>query len=136
LAILIVLVTAVIFIWIPKGKKVHDAPPVAASASLNNAVPLTRLVTRTSKRTEFVGWGRDPFAKPQEERIERVEKKAGIVSDLELGAIMWDEKKPAAFIEGKIVGVGDKIDDKTVKQIEQDRVILSDGTNDYVLELK
>ncbi len=130
LAILIVLVTVVIFVWIPKGKKPTAVSANTSSAAFDQPIPVTRVVPR--KRTEFVGWPRDPFAKPQEEREE---KKVGSVSDLKLGAIMWDDKNPSAFIKGKIVGVGDKIDDKTVKQIERDRVILVDGTTEYVLKL-
>jgi len=132
LAILIVLVTATLFVWVPKGKKVQDVPPATASAALDHAMPLIRVVPK--KRTEFVGWPRDPFAKPQIE--EKEEKKVSSVSALKLGAIMWDDKNPSAFINGKFVSVGDKIDDKTVKQIERDRVILTDGTKDYVLELQ
>jgi hypothetical protein len=131
LAILIVLMTGAVLIWAPKGKKAHDAPPAAASAFLDHAVPLTRLVTR--KRTEFVDWGRDPFAKPQIE--EKKENNTGSVSDLKLDAIMWDDKA-SAFINNSMVSVGDKIADKTVKRIEQNRVILTDGTKNYVLELQ
>lgn len=40
------------------------------------------------------------------------------------------------MINESIVRVGDKITDKTVKQIEKNRVILTDGTKDYVLELQ
>ncbi len=80
------------------------------------------------KRTEFVGWGRNPFAKLQTE--------ISSVSDLKLGAIMWGGKETSAVINNSIVSVGDKISNKTVKQIDKIRVILTDGTNDYVLELK
>ena len=130
LAILIVLMTGVVFVWMPKGKKAKDVSSPALSASFNQAIPTIRVVPK--KRTEFVGWPRDPFAKLQ---TEKEEKKVGGVSKLKLGAIMWDDKNPSVFINGKIVGVGDKIDDKTVKQIERDRVVLTDGIKDYVLKL-
>jgi len=128
---MIVLMTVAIFVWVPKGKKTKDVSSTTSSVTFDQAIPVTRAVSK--KRTEFVDWERDPFAKPQEEREE---KKVGSVSDLKLGAIMWDNKKPSAFIKGKIVSMGDKIDDKTVKQIEQNRVILTDGTKDYVLKLQ
>ena len=131
LAILIVLMTGVVIVWMPKGKKPTAVSANTLSATSDQPIPITRVVPK--KRTEFVGWGKNPFAKPQEE--EKEGKKVGSVSDLKLGAIMWDDKTPSAFINGKIVSVGDKIDDKTVKQIEEDRVILTDGTNDYVLRL-
>ena len=89
---------------------------------------MTRAVPR--KRTEFVDWGRNPFAFPL--RKERV----GSISNLVLSCIIWSDEKASAFINESIVYVGDKITDKTVKRIEQNRVILTNGTDDYVLELQ
>ena len=127
LAILIVLVTATVFVWVPKGKKPTAVSANISSAALDQTIPLIKAVPR--KRTEFVDWPRNPFAKLQ------TEKEISSVSDLKLGAIMWDDKNPTAFINGKFVSMGDKIDNKTVKQIDKNRVILTDGTNDYILEL-
>ena len=127
LAILIVLVTAVVFVWVPKGKKTKDVSPNISSAALDQTIPLIKAVPR--KRTEFVDWPRNPFAKLQ------TEKEFSSVSDLKLGAIMWGGKEASAVINNSIVSIGDKITDKTVKQIDKNRVILTDGTNDYVLEL-
>ena len=128
---MIILVAAAVFVWLPRGKKVGDTPPPAFSASLNQ--PISMVTTEPRKRTEFVGWPRDPFVKPQTK--ENQGEKTGGASGLKLGAIMWDDKNPSAFINGKFVNVGDKIENKTVKQIERDRVILTDGTNEYVLKL-
>lgn len=127
-AILIVLVTAVVFVWVPKGKKPTAVSANISLAALDQTIPLIKAVPR--KRTKFVDWPRDPFAKLQ------TEKEISNVSDLKLGAIMWGGKNPSAFINGKFVSAGDKIDDKTVKHIDKNRIILTDGTNDYVLELK
>ena len=128
LAILVVFITVAIFVWVPKGKKTKDVSSTTSSAALDQALPLIKAVPR--RRTEFVDWGRNPFTFPQRK------EKVGSVSNLTLDAIIWGDKKPSAFINNKIVSAGDKITDKTVKQIEQDRVILTDGTNDYVLELQ
>jgi nitrogen fixation-related uncharacterized protein len=128
-AILIVLMAVVIFVWAPKGKKAKDASPTTSSVTFEQAIPVTRTVSR--KRTEFVDWGRNPFAWPQRE------EKIGSFSNLTLFSIMWNDKGGrAAAINGSIVREGDKITDKTVKRIEQNRVILTDGTKDYVLELQ
>ncbi len=129
LAILIVLMTGAVFVWVPKGtkgKKAEDVSPDISSAAFDQTIPLIRTVPR--KRTEFVDWGRNPFAWPQRE------EKVGSVSNLTLSCIIWNERKALAFINESVVHVGDKITDKTVKQIEQNRVILTDGTKDYVLE--
>ncbi len=128
-AILFVLMTVVIFVWVPKGKKAKDVSPTTSSVTFEQAIPVTGAVPR--KRTEFVDWGRNPFAWPQRE------EKVGAVSNLTLFSIMWDDKGArAAAINESIVHVGDKITDKTVKRIEQNRVILTNGTKDYVLELQ
>ncbi len=131
LAILIVLMTGAVFVWVPKGtrgKKAEDVSPDISSAAFDQTIPLIRTVPR--KRTEFVDWGRNPFARPQRE------EKVGSVSNLTLSCIIWNERKALAFINESVVHVGDKITDKTVKQIEQNRVVLTDGIKDYVLELR
>ena len=131
LAILIVLMTGAVFVWAPKGtrgKKAEDVSPNTPSVAFDQTIPLIRAVPR--KRTEFVDWTRDPFVGPQRE------KEVGSVSNLTLFSIMWNDEEAQAFINESIVRVGDKIADKTVKQIEQNRVILTDGTKDYVLELQ
>jgi hypothetical protein len=127
-AILIVLVTVAIFAWVPKGKKTKGVSSTTSSVTFGQAIPVTRAVPR--KRTEFVDWGRNPFAWPQRE------EGVGSVSDLALFCIILNDEEALALINESIVHVGDKITDKTVKRIEQNRVILTDGTKDYVLELR
>jgi len=126
---MIVLMTVVVFVWVPRGKKTKDVSSTTSSVTFEQAIPVTRAAPR--KRTEFVDWARNPFAWPQRE------EKVGSVSNLTLFSIMWNDKGGrAAAINGSIVRVGDKIINKTVKRIEQNRVILTDGTKDYVLELQ
>ncbi|MDP3142888.1 MAG: hypothetical protein Q8N14_02935 [Candidatus Omnitrophota bacterium] len=55
---------------------------------------------------------------------------------LSLSGIFLDAKIPKAIIGDTIVGVGDKIEDKTITEIKKDRVILSDGSKDYELRLE
>jgi len=128
LAILIILMTAAIFVWVPRSKKTKDVSSTTSSVAFDQAIPLARVEPR--KRTEFVDWARDPFARPQ--RKEEV----GSISNLTLSCIIWNDKEAQAFINQSFVRVGDKITDKTVKQIDQNRVILTDGTKDYVLKLQ
>jgi len=128
LAILIVLVTAAIFVWVPKSKKTQGVSSTTSSVTFDRAIPVVRAVPR--KRTEFVDWGRNPFAWPKRE------EEVGGISDLALSCIIWNDEGTQAVIGKSIVRVGDKIGDKTVKRIEQNRVILTDGTKDYVLELQ
>ena len=129
LAILIVFMIIAILVWVPKGKKSKDVSSTTSSVTFDQAIPVTRAMPR--KRTEFIDWGRNPFAWPQRD------EKAGGVSNLTLFSIMWNDKGVrAAAINESIVREGDKITDKTVKRIEQNRVILTNGTDDYVLELQ
>jgi len=125
---LIVFMTVAIFVWVPKGKKTKDAPSTTSSVTFDQAIPVMRAVPR--KRTEFIDWGRDPFTFPQRE------EEIGSISNLRLSCIICNDKEAQAFINESIVRVGDKITDKTVKRIEQNRVILTDGTKDYVLKLQ
>jgi len=130
LGILAVLMTAAILVWVSGRKRITSASATTSPAALDQTISVVRPVPR--KRTEFVDWGRDPFARLQTGE----EEKAGGVSNLQLNAIIWGDNEPSAFINESIVYVGEKICDKTVKQIEQNRVILTDGTRDYVLKLQ
>jgi hypothetical protein len=125
---LIVFMTVAIFVWIPRGRKTKDAPSTNSSVTFDQAIPVTRAVLR--KRTEFVDWGRNPFTFPQRE------EEIGNTSNLRLLCIIVTNEGAQAFINESIVRVGDKITDKAVKQIEQNRVVLTDETKDYVLELR
>ena len=127
-AILIVFVIVAIFVWVPKGKKTEDVSSTTSSVTLDQAIPVTRAVPR--KRTEFVDWGRNPFT------FQQSKEEVSSVSNLRLHCIIVTDEGAQAFINESIVRVGDKITDKTVKRIEQDRVVLTDGTKDYVLELR
>ncbi len=128
LAILIVFMTVAIFVWVPKGKKTKDVSSTTSSVTFGQAISVTRAVPR--KRTEFVDWGRNPFTFSQRKG------KVGSVSNLRLLCIIVTDEGAQAAINESIVRVGDKITDKTVKRIEQNRVILTNGTKDYVLELQ
>ena len=127
LAVLIVLVTMAILVWVRKDGNIPDVSSATTSVAFEQATPLMGEVLR--KRTEFVAWERNPFAWPQREAD------AGSVSNVTLFAIFCSDEGACAAINGSIVRVGDKITDKTVKRIEQSRVILTDGTRDYVLAL-
>jgi hypothetical protein len=120
--------TAAILVWVPKGKKTKDASTTTSAVALDQAIPAVRAVYK--KRTESVDWGRNPFASPQRE------EEVGSISNLKLSCIFWDDEDARAYINGSIVRVGDKITDKTVKQIELNCVILTDGTEDYILKLQ
>ena len=126
IAILVAFIIIAIFIWMPRGgKKGRVSPPKQMPASTQEAAP--RIKARRKQRSEFADWGRNPFVWLE---------KTGPLSGLSLSGIVWDEAAPYAIISGTVVRAGDEIAGKIVKGIEPNRVILTDGQNDYVLELK
>lgn len=84
-------------------------------------------LTRRAKRSNYSSWGRNPFA-ISGTPIRRFE---GLI----LNGILWDNKSPMAIVNEKIVKIGDKIDGNVVVDIEQDRVILNDGSKNIELLL-
>jgi type IV pilus assembly protein PilM len=56
--------------------------------------------------------------------------------EIVLTGIFWDEEKPLAIINGKVIGQGQSAGNKKVVQIKRDRVILSDGQNLSEIRLK
>lgn len=71
--------------------------------------------------------GRYPFDLPREEALAE--------PTLRLTGIVWDEKSPAAIINGVLVRKGDMIDGKEVKDITRNSVTVKEGDKEYKLEL-
>lgn len=104
------------------------AQPSAGAVSVDKTDPSVRHIIpikRHGKKTAFTSWGRNPFI---------LKGVAGVPGEgLALGGIMWNEKNPKAMISNSIVGVGDKVGENTIVGIKRDRVILNNGTEDFVL---
>jgi len=126
LAILIILVIAAIFIWMPKGRRKALLSLKPARVSLKKTMAPIGPAGR--KRSEFADWGRNPFLWSKDA--------AGSLSGLRLSGIVWDEEASYAIISGSIVHAGDKIAGKTIKRIERNKVILTEGAEEYILELE
>ncbi|UCB57584.1 MAG: hypothetical protein JSV30_03105 [Candidatus Omnitrophota bacterium] len=123
IAILAALIIITLVIWImPRGAGKRQSPPRQAPVSMQEQ-PVSRIKTRS----DFTDWGRNPFI---------WEGKVTPVSDLDLSGIIWDKSAPYAIINGMIVRPGDEISGKIIKDIEPNSVVLTDGQNDYILELK
>ncbi len=128
LAILIVLVTVIIRIWMPKGGKRIDVSAVKMSVASEQTIAGS--TEAPNKRSKFADWGRNPFGWPQREQD------AGDDSNVKLRAIMCRGEEVRAALNESIVRVGDRIAGRTVKRIEHNRVILTDGMKDYILEFR
>lgn len=106
-------------------------PPAASEATLSQAETVrteANMKSRVIARTRFEDWGRNPFAEE-----EQAESAPGV--DLALSGIAWDPVRPQAVINGRIVGVGDKVGGVSIVEINQDRVIVEDESSSYELHL-
>lgn len=96
-------------------------PKAMPTAQADQKINSKDLYNLLEKHAQSIELKRDPFtAAPI---IIKKETQSGI----ELTGILWDKEKPLAVIDGKIVKEGQRVGDKTVMEIKQDRVILSDG---------
>jgi hypothetical protein len=124
ITILVFLLAIVAFIWAPKGKK----PASVSADTFENEITITTAAVK--KRTSFDDWGRDPFIWPENE------KQTNEILSLTIYAITWQGEQSEAMIDDKLVRVGDRIAGKTVKRIEKNRVILTDGEKEYTITMK
>jgi hypothetical protein len=79
---------------------------------------LYNLLEQQSKSIELK---RDPFIS-----VPIVSEKS-LHPEISLTGILWDKAKPLAIIDGNVVKKGQRVGNKTIVEIKQDRVILSDG---------
>lgn len=109
-----------------RSRNIKDTlPKVLTSAPLpqekDKKIDSQNLYNSLEKQAELIQLKRDPFtAAPI-----KVEK--NIQSGIALTGIIWDKDNPLAVIDGNIVKEGARVGDKTLIEIKQDRVILSDG---------
>jgi hypothetical protein len=90
-------------------------PAVSADNQMDN---LYNLLEQQSKAIELK---RDPFTAAP------IISEKSLHSEIALTGILWDKVKPLAIIDGNVVKKGQRVGNKTIMDIKQDRVILSDG---------
>ncbi len=83
---------------------------------------------RNAKKTHFESWGHSPF-------VLQKEGSALSASGLVLNGIAYDDKRPAAIINDKIVEVGGSVEKYKVVKITPGKVVLSDGFATIEIEL-
>ena len=131
--LVIILVFSVSFSMRSIRRRTRKAAPIEGIVELERidlAVPLARKVTsQIEKRYTTTKWSRDPFSK----YVATIE---GTLDDLRLEGIIWDEENPYVVINGKITVVGEKIGKYEIINILKQKVILSDGINDFELNLR
>ncbi len=78
-------------------------------------------------KSAYTGWKRNPFT------IETPDRDT--IFKLVLEGIIWDEKNPAAMINGQIVNIGDRVGGSMVMGISENSVTLNDGISSFELRL-
>ena len=86
-------------------------------SDLNRILPAKKVVNDE--------WGRDPFVPIVGERF----------VSMKLTAIIYNDKKPAAIVNNKIIYVGDSVDGQKVVDITKQYVILRGMSGSYKLEV-
>jgi hypothetical protein len=131
--ITIALILILIFAWANSLKvlKKKSSPPAAlgpASLPIETGVYPGQEKEKSPQRN--LVWARCPFSG----KI-YTEKEAAGIAGLKLDGILWDKQKPIAIIAGQVVEIGGKVEGNIVVDIKEDRVILSNGSNNFELKL-
>jgi len=77
---------------------------------------------------------RDPFLASKNTDSVIIEKNP--ILNMKLKGVLWDDQIPTAIINSRVVKIGDLIDNKTVVDIEKDKVILMEDGEVYLLKLR
>lgn len=97
--------------------------------------PQRDTVSAQSRQSRYAQWGENPFL--TEHRKAAISTPgATALSDPVLNGILWDSKIPSAIVNGRLVNVGDTLDQWQVLEIQKDRVVLSDGATTKTLILE
>lgn len=138
LEIIIISVFILIFIFalansikIVKKKGAARPAPFTAASSSDKIKPLSLPAESGKKlREESLEWVRDPFSG----KTYKGTTLEG-TGDLMLVGILWSRQKPTAIINNKICEIGTRINGYLVVNIQEDRVILNDGSKDLELRV-
>ena len=106
------------FIWLWPQKKPAIVPAESDTllAQTLSRISFVQTMPEDNVQSQHQDWGRNPFllgAQPVE---------------MVLQGIIWDPVTPQALINDQIVGVGDWVQKMQVIDIQNQKVILSDGT--------
>jgi hypothetical protein len=122
------LLSMVIRINLRLKKLKKPAKPMAQQVVSTNAASESDLETYFSK----IGLGRNPFllGGPVKDAKEVDTNNGGY----QLTAIIWDEARPMAIVNNKVVGIGSEIGGAKISSIEKNKVKLNSG--DKIIELE
>jgi len=125
-----ILIVVMAFVWGPviMGSNKKDSSN-KSSKNINEGVDSSNLAVmslsgvRKKAKTIYTDWGQNPFM------LKRAPKA------LYIEGIMWDANNPQAIINGKMVGIGDLVESKTVIEIKRSSIILMGDDGEIELKL-
>lgn len=127
--ILIVVFLVFLVSTLAKRKGVKPAPSEMPRAENNQALPIFQKPDIPVPAQKELQWGRDPFALPgQGVAIQTGER-------FILSAVVWDENKPLAVIDGEVVKIGQQIGGYTVSKINKENVVLTKDGEEQIVHL-
>lgn len=100
----------------------------ALAENLNPAIPMSDCDTTYLSKELGLSWENDPFLKKPGFTLREADQ-----DNLKLEAVIWDQNSPRAIVNGIGVKNGDKIQNKQVKKIGENYVVLEEG--DSMMEL-
>ncbi len=113
-----VLLVIVMIVWGPvlfgSGSKGKSNSVNKGNIGSSDLTALPRSGNQKRAKTQYAEWGQNPFM------LKRAPKA------LYIEGIMWDANDPKAIINSSILGVGDKVESKTIIEITPNSVILKD----------
>lgn len=135
-----------LFLFIGCGRHeaaAQDSPETQGSTEEVEAKPLTEEIKNSPEQEkkeepvqEATSERPNPFLTQEEEGVL---KETGAVIPLDylvLSAVLYSPNASRAIISGKILSVGDSIDNKRVIRIEAESVVLKDAQGEYIVRLK
>jgi len=105
--------------------KTISLAPTALDQRKNNK----RLFLALQEEAKNIKLNRDPFFR------QPIVSSDDSAQGLNLSGIAWDELKPTAIINDEILAVGDQVAGKRIVEIEKDKVILTDGQQNFELRI-
>lgn len=115
----------------PQAQVQSVEPDVSAvaPASVPQVQPMPETKTE-NKSTDTTMWGRDPFV------LKEIGAPGTVISLRVMGITLSKNKKRMAIINNEMVAVGSKIGQYSVVRILKDRVVVTDGKENFDLLLE
>ncbi|MDD5128525.1 MAG: hypothetical protein PHO40_02600 [Candidatus Omnitrophica bacterium] len=128
-----ILLAVLVFVFVKVTKKSPGLSPKPVDLSATKQAEETGnggLYSLLEQESKTIQLRRDPFTAAP------IVLKENTQSGFALTGILWDKTNPLAIIDGEVVKKGDQFGGKTVEDIKQDVVILSDGQEFIEIKLE